>query len=285
MHVKNTIRIIAAVAVFLAASESYPQALPPPFSLKLDVSNGNAMARTILPMEVDLTNTTTKEIAIEICNGMSVECDFEIVVRDSRGNSLPAAYNGAAQVFSTGLMGIHPGETKKFYSELTKLFDLSRPGTYTVQVRISGSNMYIDAHTSQAVAESNMVTITVVHPCKVPASQLQRIRCADFERQEADERLARVYNKALQYIADASASAQMAHDQARIDYEKKATMGLQQAQGAWGFYRDVQCKAAGPQDEGSSRAAEFWAQCLKALANQRIDTLKSIYEDADRKLE
>jgi len=96
MHIKNAIRMIAAVAMFSAASESYPQALPPPFSLKLDVSNRNAMARTILPIEVDLTNTTTEEIAIEICAGMSVECNFEIVVRDGRARTCDSGTIGAA---------------------------------------------------------------------------------------------------------------------------------------------------------------------------------------------
>jgi hypothetical protein len=159
---KNTIHMIAAVALLFLASKVYSQAPAAPFSLKLDVSPGDAKAGSKIGMEVDLTNTTKKEVAIEICHGMSVECNFAIHVRDSNGNCVSATpYLTQPQFASTGGMGIAPGETKTFYSELSRLFDLSRPGTYTVQVSRSGRNMYINSDNSQVVVESDPVTFTV----------------------------------------------------------------------------------------------------------------------------
>lgn len=86
---KNTIRVIAAVVVLLFTSEAYSQAPAPPFSLKLDVSPSSAKTGSNFVMEVGLTNNTNKRIGIPVCLGMTVECNFEISVRDSHGNSPP----------------------------------------------------------------------------------------------------------------------------------------------------------------------------------------------------
>jgi hypothetical protein len=84
---KNAVRMTAAVAVLLVASEVYAQASP--FSLKLEVSPSNGKTGSKFVMEVDLTNNTNERIGIEICSAMRVECNFGISVRDSHGNSPP----------------------------------------------------------------------------------------------------------------------------------------------------------------------------------------------------
>jgi hypothetical protein len=158
---KKTIRGIVAFALLLMAGEVYSQAPATPFSLKLDVSPSKAKAGSKFVMEVDLTNNTSKPIAIPVCLGMTVECNFKIDVRDSHGNSAPELESQTASVFSTAGKGIAPYETIKFSSDrLSTFFDLSRPGTYTA--RVSRNN-------NEAVVESNPVTFTVeASPQMVP---------------------------------------------------------------------------------------------------------------------
>lgn len=160
---KNAIRVIAALAVLLVASEVYSQAPAAPFSLKLDVSPSNAKVGSNFVVEVDLTNNTNKEIGIQICLGTRVECNFKIDVRDSHGNSAPEIESQTPAVFSIATMGVAAGETIKFFSDrLSTFFDFSRPGTYTAQV---------SRNNNEGVVESNAVTFTVEpNPQIVPAA-------------------------------------------------------------------------------------------------------------------
>jgi hypothetical protein len=141
---KNAVRMTAAVAVLLVASEVYAQA--PPFSLKLKVSPSNGITGSNFVMEVDLTNNTNERIGIEICSAMRVECNFGISVRDSHGNSPsetrylkavrgePTGFPNLVVFPSFGPRSIEPNETLRFVSDLPKLFDVSRPDRYEIQV-------------------------------------------------------------------------------------------------------------------------------------------------------
>jgi len=110
-------------------------------------------------------------------------------------------------------------------------------------------------------------------------------RCADFEFHQSDARLNKVYQKVLQYMTEDSVKAKAGNDQAQVDYEQKAIDGLKQAEHDWITYRDAQCSAAAHQYEGGSMAPMIYSQCLTTLTKQRIDALKSIYEDDGWKLE
>ena len=151
---RNAIRVISAVVVLLVASQMYSQAPTAPFSLKLDVSPSNAKVGLNIVMEVDLTNDTNKRIGLQVCLGMTVECNFEVHVRDSHGNSAPETRYLKPDVFSVAGMSIEPGETIKFFSDLPKLFDLSGPNRYEIQVD------KLDSYTNRTV-QSNVTHLTV----------------------------------------------------------------------------------------------------------------------------
>jgi|APFre7841882630_1041343.scaffolds.fasta_scaffold170242_1 hypothetical protein len=163
---KNAISRIAAVALLLVASEMHSRTPAPPFSLKLDVAPSNAKTGSNLVIEVDLTNNTNELLGIEVCLAGKVECNFEIYVRDSHGNSAPETrYLKAVRHEDTGLprllalqsivgTSIEPGKTIKFFSELPTLFDLSHPDRYEIQVE------RWDSHTNKSV-QSNVSHVTV----------------------------------------------------------------------------------------------------------------------------
>ena len=109
--------------------------------------------------------------------------------------------------------------------------------------------------------------------------------CADYEYRKADARLSRVYKKALQFMNDDLRRAQKQEDQDQVRYEQAGVKGLQEAQRAWLSYRDLQCKEADQRYETGTMAPIAFSNCLTTLTDHRIDDLKSVYEDANDKLE
>jgi hypothetical protein len=153
---KNTIRTISAVAVLLVAGEAYSQAPASSFLLKLDVMRSNITAASNVVIGVNLTNTTNQQMVMYICLNKAVECNFEIHVRDSHGSLLPEG-NPVPDVWSLAGLGVKPGETTSFSSDLSKLFDLSRPDLYEIQVE------RWDPLTRKAI-RSNVIHVVVSAP-------------------------------------------------------------------------------------------------------------------------
>jgi hypothetical protein len=174
---KNTIRLILALVVLLPAIEIYSQAPAAPYSLKLDVSPRSAKAGSNFAVEVDLTNTTSKPIGVPVCLGMSVECNFDIDLRDSQGKpALETRYLKAVRGEPTGPpllisapsiagKGAQPGETIKFASNLPELFYLWRPGTYTIQVSRSDSETVVKSSPVTFTVEPNPEAVPPPEPC------------------------------------------------------------------------------------------------------------------------
>jgi hypothetical protein len=154
MYIKDTIRISVAVAVLLIAGGMYAQVPTPTpsFSLHVDVAPTSARADSELLIVVDLTNNRPEEMVMLVELGIAVQDNFAIHVRDSRGNSVSGPkrlpYDEVANV------GILPGETMKFQGDLSRMFDLSRPDRYEIQVERQ------DAYTNKAV-KSNVCYATV----------------------------------------------------------------------------------------------------------------------------
>ena len=152
MYMKDTIRISVAVAVLLVAGEMYAQAPTPSFSLHVDVSPTSAKAGSELLMAVNLTNNQPDEMVMYVCLGITVQDNFAIQVRDSRGNSVPGPKRLWCE--ETATVGINPGATEKFQGDLSRMFDLSRPDRYEIQVERQ------DDYTNKAV-KSNVSYLTV----------------------------------------------------------------------------------------------------------------------------
>ena len=116
------------------------------------------------------------------------------------------------------------------------------------------------------------------NPCNEAPSQLQMDRCADYKFKLADARLKRVYEKLMQLM--------ISHEDApESEYHKKTIQALKGSEATWLSYRDIQCKAAGQLYEGGSMAPMIYSQCLETITTQRVEALKSIYEEGEWKLE
>ena len=123
-------------------------------------------------------------------------------------------------------------------------------------------------------------------PChQQPVSQRQMNDCADFEYQQSDARLNKVYQSLIRHMSNDLVEAKKGKEQHQVSYVQEGIGRLKDVERVWLSYRDLQCKAAAQEYEGGSIAPMIYSDCLKTLTDQRIEALKQIYEDGDRKLE
>ena len=115
-------------------------------------------------VDATLTNKSKDTINLDVAAQWMAELDFKIDVRDAQGILAPLTDYGRQAIKGEGDLPIvenyrgkvilHPGDTFKREIEVTKLYDLSLPGKYTVLAqRIDDTN--------GAVAKSNTATLTV----------------------------------------------------------------------------------------------------------------------------
>lgn len=140
-------RLLAAAAVLLAVSSctaqstSNVQAVKP--SLLIELSAPKDGIKTGLPvrLEVMLTNTTREYILLtgeRGPNGVEYR-GLEIDVRDASGKILPKAEAKPQRIEELPLnpffaVPLEPGKSLKYEIDLTRKYDLRRPGKYNVQV-------------------------------------------------------------------------------------------------------------------------------------------------------
>jgi uncharacterized protein YecT (DUF1311 family) len=121
--------------------------------------------------------------------------------------------------------------------------------------------------------------------CDEAKSQAELNQCAGEQYHKADARLNSVYRKALDTMQKDLSDAQDHKSPDLIKYNQQAIDKLKAAERAWILYRDLHCEAARHQFEGGSMSPMVWGFCMAQTTLDRVDELKSAYQDGDRKLE
>jgi hypothetical protein len=141
--------VLARVDVAAAQTETSGA----PFSLAISVPETTVQAGNNLKIEVTIKNISGHDQFCEIGNTIP----FRLLAHDSAGGEVRLtslglrAYHFSGSSFARVL---HPGESIHRERLLDEDFDLTKPGTYTVQAaqELSGTT----------AARSNIVTITIV---------------------------------------------------------------------------------------------------------------------------
>jgi hypothetical protein len=162
-------RILARFAVFsmlfMLPKMSTAQHISPAepwFSVTIDTPEATVTVGLDVKLKVIFTNNTGKDIHYSAGGPARSGPAFDINVRDAEGNPVPETLYGlklhgkdphpwSGSVFSATL---HPGKTIEEEVSLSKEFDLSKPGKYTVQVQ--------EKNPVFQTVKSNVLTITVV---------------------------------------------------------------------------------------------------------------------------
>jgi hypothetical protein len=171
MKISNKLPLLFASLVFLAAAFGQPK--QPAFSIAIsapDVISAGSEPK----LSIVLKNTSDHEIML----GRSVqpghgELHHDVEVRDDKGDLAPeteyhrkikgrlSATPGKAppppNVRSDIFIPMKPGETRNDDLTISKLYDLSKPGKYTIQVSRFDED-------TKGVVKSNTITVSVTKP-------------------------------------------------------------------------------------------------------------------------
>lgn len=121
-----------------------------------------SVAKSGVTVRVRKTNITDQEIPKLGSDDGPFGCIFD--VRDSNGNPTPphkptsqnTQGGGPVPIIGTKDMVLQPGESTIDFAPVSEWFDLSKPGTYTIQVL-----QHVSSGPNSAVVKSNQITVTV----------------------------------------------------------------------------------------------------------------------------
>jgi len=163
-----------ALILLLAASIALAQKPQPAFTITIRTGRGVVTAKSPVEVQVTLKNTSNHEIRVFVDNSDKAELSgFGAEITDPQGlvpkitryNDVLTGEKAPREkvanpdehfviVGSGGTQPVAPGSTVELHMDIGQIYDLSKPGTYTVQV----------THTDAAdgiTVKSNPLTITV----------------------------------------------------------------------------------------------------------------------------
>jgi hypothetical protein len=120
------------------------------------------MAGDPIKMAITMKNISDHDITMSKWVGNSqAELNYEIIVRGNNGEMpIETRYKNVIKEGGIGgsrkIFPLKPGEEITETSNINKLYDLSRPGEYTIQVEKE-----LPASEGKGMAQSNTITITV----------------------------------------------------------------------------------------------------------------------------
>jgi hypothetical protein len=154
---------IAVFALLAAALQSVCIAqLNPPVTVTITTPTPVTKSGAEIRIDVTVVNTSDNTIKIVKAPGPDGHADAanQVEVYDAEGNKIPLAHR--QMWISRKTVPVEPGKSYVDYLTLSKLFDLSKPGKYTVTVR--HELMQLDEprpEDRRMLIPSNPLTVTV----------------------------------------------------------------------------------------------------------------------------
>ncbi len=166
--------VVAASAVHAAGQAAAPaEANKPEFAITISTPQSTVKSRSEVMVHVEVTNISGS--ASKLVGATPAVLGYAVDVRDSAGKPVPLTRRGTATVnqrFAAGdrdgrrFIGpgsvtdslVRPGGVVKEELTVTDFFDLSRPGTYTIQVQRPD---FRSQPPGDRMLKSNIITLTV----------------------------------------------------------------------------------------------------------------------------
>ena len=146
------------------------QANKPPFKIAITSAPASTMAGADISIKVSLTNTSDHDVREGVGYGRgNIASIFRFEVRDEHGKLVPKRIYPHPELDGMGSVRfgtIHRGETWTQDQEVSALYDMRKPGKYTIQVWKRDPNYDI---------KSNIVTVTVTSTGKDPARKTVKL--------------------------------------------------------------------------------------------------------------
>lgn len=131
-----------------------------PFSIQINTSKQTVKAGSAVSIQILMTNTGSHEVDCTSTPKDDLDRAYQYDVRDSSGQTVAAVERNVPEESNGGWgrpRSIKPGETCEAFGEfISNSYDLSKPGTYSIQV-----SRRISSDPKDGVVKSNIITITV----------------------------------------------------------------------------------------------------------------------------
>ena len=142
------------------------QANNPPFKIAITAENSTVVAGADISIKVSLTNTSDHDVREGVMYGRgNIASIYRFEVRDEHGKLVPKRTYPHPELGLPGSVRFSPISPKQTITEdqeVSALYDMRKPGKYTIQVWKRDPKDDI---------KSNIVTITVTPKDKDPASK------------------------------------------------------------------------------------------------------------------
>jgi hypothetical protein len=164
MRTRIFLAILVLIGTHVGAARSAQEAQKaiPALSIVASATEDVVRAGSQVTLKVSVKNELT-ETLVEPTDGMNrPERNYAIKITDDHGNVPPLTNYGRALIKHEGViidrccpsMILQPGETRNEDVVVTSLFDLSKPGKYTIQLERFDNSI-------KAGVKSNAVAVTV----------------------------------------------------------------------------------------------------------------------------
>jgi len=136
----------------------------PPFKIAITAEDSTIVAGAEVSIKVSLTNTSNQDVyeGVMYKDGIGLDSTFRFVVRDEHGKLVPKRTYPYEELRSgkVSFRTIAAGQTLTQLQPVSALYDMRKPGKYTIQVSRGASD--------HRVSKSNIVTVTVTLNGKDP---------------------------------------------------------------------------------------------------------------------
>ena len=139
------------------------QTAEPTFAVTIRLEPDVVKVNSEIRVKTTLINKSNGKVSFERSPEDMAELEFQVDVRDNQGNPAPLTEYGRQVIKHEGIplathfagfSTLQPGESLKCDVVITRLYDLSQPGKYTLQVQRIEDAL-------KMVAKSNTITVTV----------------------------------------------------------------------------------------------------------------------------
>jgi len=160
--------LLIVCGIAAASCAGFGQSGKGPFTLTIGTDKPTVIAGSQVIIKITQTNTSDQAIgcASADSNGFQIAFRHEVLDEDGKSVKIPGEHHEFRDFSWRGPCNLAPGESTSRDSRITALYDLRKPGKYTVQVSSQAS-----ADEKDGEVKSNTITITVLPADGPPPTQ------------------------------------------------------------------------------------------------------------------
>ena len=155
-HLLSCIMFVLITSLILVAQNGTGNQTEEPFSIVITTPDATVRPDGDVAIKIRLTNTSDHPINASYQVIWGINEGYKYEVRDTNGNVLPRKEQKGGAEGSLRFRTLNPGESLQNNVVLSRVYDMSSPGEYVIQV-----SRNISGNETDGVVKSNKLKITV----------------------------------------------------------------------------------------------------------------------------